>query len=164
MATSSRPPTGTNGFRTPRATRRYLANFDAPSFQRATLARWSHRDAPLYYASAALKDGRVFVAGGECNVVSQVDLLTTQIYHPSRIRGRFCLLRQRGTTLAMPQLCLARWQSSSRRHQFEARRHSRPDHQNLVRVAARTTTAPKKAGYSPQSLGPLRGSRQSSQG
>jgi hypothetical protein len=39
-------------------------------------------DAPLYYASAVLKDGRVFVAGGEYNVVSQVDLLTAQIYDP----------------------------------------------------------------------------------
>jgi Kelch motif len=39
-------------------------------------------DAPLYYASAVLKDGRVFVAGGEYNVLSQVDLLTAQIYDP----------------------------------------------------------------------------------
>lgn len=39
-------------------------------------------DAPLYYASAVLKDGRVFVAGGEYNAVSQVDLLTAEIYDP----------------------------------------------------------------------------------
>ena len=39
-------------------------------------------DAPLYYASAVLKDGRVFVAGGEYNVSSQVDLLTAEIYDP----------------------------------------------------------------------------------
>lgn len=32
--------------------------------------------------SDVLEDGRFFVAGGEYNVVSQVDLLTTQIYHP----------------------------------------------------------------------------------
>ena len=39
-------------------------------------------DAPLYYASAVLKDGRVFVAGGEYNVSSQVDLLTAEVYDP----------------------------------------------------------------------------------
>lgn len=39
-------------------------------------------DAPLYYASAVLKDGRVFVAGGEYNAGSQVDLLTAEIYDP----------------------------------------------------------------------------------
>jgi hypothetical protein len=32
-------------------------------------------DAPLFYASAVLKDGRVFVAGGEYNAGNQVDLL-----------------------------------------------------------------------------------------
>ena len=41
-------------------------------------------DAPLYYASAVLKDGRVFVAGGEYNVnyASGVDLLAVEIYDP----------------------------------------------------------------------------------
>jgi hypothetical protein len=39
-------------------------------------------DAPLYYASAVLKDGRVFVAGGEYNAGSKVDLLTAEIYDP----------------------------------------------------------------------------------
>jgi len=48
----------------------------------APLAQNGPVDAPLYYASAVLKDSRVFVAGGEYNVVSQVDLLTAQIYDP----------------------------------------------------------------------------------
>jgi hypothetical protein len=39
-------------------------------------------DAPLYYASAVLKDGRVFVAGGEYNAGVQTDLLTAEIYDP----------------------------------------------------------------------------------
>jgi hypothetical protein len=40
-------------------------------------------DAPLYYASAVLKDGRVFVAGGEYNAGNQVDLLTAELYDPA---------------------------------------------------------------------------------
>lgn len=41
-------------------------------------------DAPLYFASAVLKDGRVFVAGGEYNVsgAASADLLTCSIYDP----------------------------------------------------------------------------------
>lgn len=39
-------------------------------------------DAPLYYASAVLKDGRVFAAGGEYNAGVSKDLLTAQIYDP----------------------------------------------------------------------------------
>lgn len=39
-------------------------------------------DAPLYYASAVLIDGRVFVAGGEYNAGVQVDLLAAEIYDP----------------------------------------------------------------------------------
>lgn len=39
-------------------------------------------DAPLYYASAVLRDGRVFVAGGEYNGGSQVDLRAAEIYDP----------------------------------------------------------------------------------
>lgn len=40
-------------------------------------------DAPLYYASAVLRDGRVFVAGGEYNVGGpSVDLLACSIYDP----------------------------------------------------------------------------------
>ena len=41
-------------------------------------------DAPLYFASAVLKDGRVFVAGGEYNGTSgvAVDLLAVSIYDP----------------------------------------------------------------------------------
>ena len=37
---------------------------------------------PLYFASAVLRDGRVFVAGGEYNAGANVDLLTAQIYDP----------------------------------------------------------------------------------
>jgi len=41
-------------------------------------------DAPLYYASTVLKDGRVFVAGGEYNVNfnTSTDLLAAEIYDP----------------------------------------------------------------------------------
>lgn len=39
-------------------------------------------DTPLYFASAVLRDGRVFVAGGEYNSGVNVDLLTTEIYDP----------------------------------------------------------------------------------
>lgn len=39
-------------------------------------------NAPLYYASAVLKDGRVFVAGGEYNVNNSTDLLAAEIYDP----------------------------------------------------------------------------------
>lgn len=39
-------------------------------------------NSPLYFASAVLKDGRVFVAGGEYNNGRQVELLATEIYDP----------------------------------------------------------------------------------
>jgi hypothetical protein len=39
-------------------------------------------NAPLYYASAVLKDGRVFVAGGEYNGGVNLDLLAAEIYDP----------------------------------------------------------------------------------
>jgi hypothetical protein len=39
-------------------------------------------NSPEYYASAVLKDGRVFVAGGEYNAGAQVDLLAAEIYDP----------------------------------------------------------------------------------
>src|SRR5260370_22967205 len=39
-------------------------------------------NAPLFYASAVLRDGRVFVAGGEYNAGAQVDLLAAEIYDP----------------------------------------------------------------------------------
>jgi hypothetical protein len=39
-------------------------------------------DAPLYFASAVLRDGRVFVAGGEYNGGPNVDLLAVSIYDP----------------------------------------------------------------------------------
>jgi hypothetical protein len=37
---------------------------------------------PLYFASAVLRDGRVFVAGGEYNNGAAVDLLAAEIYNP----------------------------------------------------------------------------------
>src|ERR1700758_227428 len=39
-------------------------------------------NSPLYYASAALRDGRVFVAGGEYNAGVQAELLAAEIYDP----------------------------------------------------------------------------------
>src|SRR5579864_1849041 len=39
-------------------------------------------NAPLYYASAVLMDGRVFVAGGEYNNNARADLDTAEIYDP----------------------------------------------------------------------------------
>jgi hypothetical protein len=39
-------------------------------------------DAPLYFASAVLRDGRVFVAGGEYNASPNVDILAASIYDP----------------------------------------------------------------------------------
>jgi hypothetical protein len=39
-------------------------------------------NAPLYFVSAVLKDGRVLVAGGEYDNGSQVDLLAAEIYDP----------------------------------------------------------------------------------
>lgn len=48
----------------------------------APLSQGGPVDAPLYYASAVLKDGRVFVAGGEYNAGNKADLLTAEIYDP----------------------------------------------------------------------------------
>jgi hypothetical protein len=39
-------------------------------------------NAPLYFASAVLRDGRVFVAGGEYNNFVSTDLLAAEIYNP----------------------------------------------------------------------------------
>jgi hypothetical protein len=39
-------------------------------------------NSPLFYASAVMRDGRVFVAGGEYNAGVQVDLLAAEIYDP----------------------------------------------------------------------------------
>jgi hypothetical protein len=39
-------------------------------------------DAPLYFASEVLKDGRVFVAGGEYNAGTQFDVGAAEIYDP----------------------------------------------------------------------------------
>jgi hypothetical protein len=50
----------------------------------APIAQNGPLDAPLYFASAVLKNGHVFVAGGEYNVNlnSGVDLLAAEIYDP----------------------------------------------------------------------------------
>src|ERR1700688_3957736 len=40
-------------------------------------------NAPLYYASAVLRDGRVFVAGGEYDDGLNWDLLAAQLYNPA---------------------------------------------------------------------------------
>jgi hypothetical protein len=50
----------------------------------APAAQNGPENAPLYFASAVLRDGRVFVAGGEYNGKSNkdVDLLTVEIYDP----------------------------------------------------------------------------------
>lgn len=40
-------------------------------------------NSPLYFASAVLRDGRVFVAGGEYNAGAQVELLAAEIYNPA---------------------------------------------------------------------------------
>ena len=39
-------------------------------------------NAPLYFASAVLRDGRVFVAGGEYNNGVTAELLAAEIYNP----------------------------------------------------------------------------------
>ncbi|HEX8858702.1 MAG TPA: kelch repeat-containing protein [Actinomycetes bacterium] len=39
-------------------------------------------NSPLYYASGVLRDGRVFVAGGEYNNGAQVELLAAEVYDP----------------------------------------------------------------------------------
>ncbi|HEY4920980.1 MAG TPA: kelch repeat-containing protein, partial [Xanthobacteraceae bacterium] len=39
-------------------------------------------NSPLYFASAVLRDGRVFVAGGEYNAGVSTDLLAAEIYNP----------------------------------------------------------------------------------
>ena len=40
-------------------------------------------NAPLYFASAVLRDGRVFVAGGEYNNGATAELLAAEIYNPA---------------------------------------------------------------------------------
>lgn len=55
-----------------------------PMPSNAPLAQNGPVDAPLYFASAVLRDGRVFVAGGEYNVsgAAGVDVLACSIYDP----------------------------------------------------------------------------------
>ncbi len=69
-------------------------NSDTPHWWRLTPdatgnylnATWSQLadgpNGPLYFASAVLRDGRVFVAGGEYNNGASVDLLAAEIYDP----------------------------------------------------------------------------------
>jgi hypothetical protein len=54
----------------------------SPIVANAPLTQHGPVDAPLYYASAVLKDGRVFVTGGEYNAGVPVDLATAEIYDP----------------------------------------------------------------------------------
>jgi hypothetical protein len=54
----------------------------SPMTANAPLLQNGPVDAPLYFASAVLKDGRVFVAGGEYNAGAQVDLAAAEIYDP----------------------------------------------------------------------------------
>jgi hypothetical protein len=114
-----------------------------------------------------LKDGRVFVAGGEYNVVSQVDLLTAQIYDPVADSwtvlptppawnnigdasgcvlpdGRVLLGDINSKRTAILDPITKTWSVGG----------SKDDRQQLRR----------KLDTPPQSLGPLRGRRQSSQG
>ena len=53
-----------------------------PDNSAITSAQGGPTDAPLYFASAVLRDGRVFTAGGEYNAGAQVDMGPAQIYDP----------------------------------------------------------------------------------
>jgi hypothetical protein len=48
----------------------------------APLAQNGPTNAPLYFASAVLRDGKVFCAGGEYNGFAQPDMLAAEIYDP----------------------------------------------------------------------------------
>jgi hypothetical protein len=54
----------------------------APMPANAPVNQQGPANAPLYFASAVLKDGRVFVAGGEYNNNQNVDLLAVEMYDP----------------------------------------------------------------------------------
>jgi hypothetical protein len=54
----------------------------SPMVANAPLTQNGPVNAPLYYASAVLKDGRVFVAGGEYNGGVNLDLAAAEIYDP----------------------------------------------------------------------------------
>jgi hypothetical protein len=52
-------------------------------YRRGTWSRAGDmHNGPLYFASAVLRSGKVFVAGGEYNFGKQVDLLAAEIYDP----------------------------------------------------------------------------------
>jgi hypothetical protein len=53
-----------------------------PNNPAITAAQGGPGNAPLYFASAVLRDGRVFTAGGEYNGGAQVDMGPAQIYDP----------------------------------------------------------------------------------
>ena len=72
-------PTGTGWCRTPSwitPTARWHKLTPMPA--NAPLAQNGPVDAPLYFASAVLRDGRVFVAGGEYNASPNVDILAAR--------------------------------------------------------------------------------------
>jgi hypothetical protein len=54
----------------------------SPMPNNAPAAQNGPADAPLYFASAVLRDGTVFCAGGEYNAGAQLDILTAEIYDP----------------------------------------------------------------------------------
>lgn len=61
-------------------------------------------NAPLYFASAVLPNGRVFVAGGEYEDGLNWDLLAAQVYNPQSDLWSIASLPQAGPTSAMPLL------------------------------------------------------------
>jgi len=54
----------------------------SPMPSNAPLGQGGPSNAPLYFASAVLRDGTVFCAGGEYNASAQVDMLTAELYDP----------------------------------------------------------------------------------
>jgi hypothetical protein len=132
----------------------------------APLSQGGPVDAPLYYASAVLKDGRVFVAGGEYNVVSQVDLLTAQIYDP--VADSWTVLPNPpawnnigdAPSCVLPDGKVLLGDINSMRTAILD-----PIHQNLVRGWQQgRQQLRRKLDTPPQSIGPRCGSRQSSKG
>ncbi len=54
----------------------------SPMPNNAPLGQNGPADAPLYFASAVLRDGTVFCAGGEYNAGAPADMLTAELYDP----------------------------------------------------------------------------------
>ncbi len=63
---------------------RWVAAAPLPPNAIIPIAKGGPLNAPLYFASAVLRDGTVFVAGGEYNRgIANADILATQIYDPA---------------------------------------------------------------------------------